>query len=166
MAATLGQIQSVWEEIAPNQPFIYEFMDQSFSKMYVGVERIRNILTSFAVLAIIIACLGLFGLSVFMVEQRSKEISVRLVLGAKIGQVVSMLSFNFMKPVIISLILATPIAWYMMNQWLNDFEYKAGMSVQLFVVAGISALLIALITISFQSLKAAFTSPVQGLRNE
>lgn len=166
MAATLGEIQEVWEEMAPNQPFIYEFMDQSFAKMYVGVERIRNILTSFAVLAIIIACLGLFGLSVFMVEQRSKEISVRLVLGAKISQVVGMLSFNFMKPIILALILATPIAWYMMNEWLNDFEYKIGMSIQLFVFAGVSALLIALLTISFQSLKAAFTSPAQGLRNE
>ncbi|WP_255399294.1 ABC transporter permease [Roseivirga sp. 4D4] len=166
MAATIGDIQKVWEEMAPNQPFIYEFMDQNFAQMYVGVERIRNILTSFAMLAIIIACLGLFGLSVFMVEQRSKEISVRLVLGAKVTQVVSMLSFNFMKPIFLALILATPIAWYMMNEWLNDFEYKISMNIQLFVFAGISALLIALITISFQSLKAAFTSPVQGLRNE
>lgn len=166
MASTLTQIQEVWEEVAPNQPFIYEFMDQSFAKMYVGVERIRNILTSFAVLAIIIACLGLFGLSVFMVEQRSKEISVRLVLGAKVTQVVSMLSFNFMKPIILALIIATPIAWYMMSEWLNDFEYKVGLSIQLFVIAGLSALLIALITISFQSLKAAFGNPVDGLRNE
>lgn len=166
MAATLSQIQEVWEDVAPNQPFIYEFMDQSFAKMYVGVERIRNILTSFAVLAIIIACLGLFGLSVFMVEQRSKEISVRLVLGAKVTQVVGMLSFNFMKPIVLALIIATPIAWYMMSEWLNDFEYKIAMSVQLFVFAGIAALLIAFITISFQSLKAAFTSPAEGLRNE
>ncbi|WP_222843478.1 ABC transporter permease [Roseivirga misakiensis] len=166
IASTLSQIQGVWEEIAPNQPFVYEFMDQSFAKMYANVKQIRNILTSFAVLAIIIACLGLFGLSVFMVEQRSKEISVRMVLGAKVTQVVSMLSFNFMKPILVALLLATPIAWYMMNEWLSDFEYKIGLSVQLFVLAGLSALLIALITISFQSLKAAFTSPVQGLRNE
>ncbi|MFY0591075.1 ABC transporter permease [Roseivirga sp.] len=166
IASTLSQIEAVWEEVAPNQPFVYEFMDQSFAKMYANVKQIRNILTSFAILAIIIACLGLFGLSVFMVEQRSKEISVRMVLGAKVTQVVSMLSINFMKPIVLALIIATPIAWYMMNQWLNDFEYNIGLSVQLFVLAGISALLIALITISFQSLKAAFTSPVEGLRNE
>ncbi len=166
MAATLGEIQKVWEDIAPNQPFIYEFMDQSFAKMYVGVERIRNILTSFAVLAIIIACLGLFGLSVFMIEQRNKEISVRLVLGAKVRQIVGMLSFNFMKPILLALLIATPIAWYMMEEWLSGFEYKTDMSIQLFVIAGASALMIALITISFQSLKAAFSSPVQGLRNE
>jgi putative ABC transport system permease protein len=166
VASTLNQIQTVWEDVAPNQPFVYEFMDQSFSKMYEGVKRIRNILTSFAVLAIIIACLGLFGLSVFMIEQRSKEISVRLVLGAKVNQVVRMLSFNFMKPIILSLFIATPIAWFMMSEWLNDYEYKVDMSIQLFIVAGLSALLIAFITISFQSLKAAFTSPAQGLRNE
>lgn len=166
MAETLGEIQKVWENMAPNQPFIYEFMDQSYAKMYAGIKQIRNILTAFAVLAIVIACLGLFGLSVFMVEQRTKEISVRLVLGAKVTQVVSMLSLNFMKPIVLSLILATPIAWYMMNEWLNDFEYKISMGIQLFIFAGVSALLIAFITISFQSLKAAFSSPVQGLRNE
>lgn len=166
MASTISEIQTAWEKVAPNQPFVYEFLDQSYAKMYAGVRQIRNILTAFAVLAIIIACLGLFGLSVFMVEQRSKEISVRLVLGAKVNQVVRMLSFNFMKPIVLSLILATPIAWYMMTEWLADFQYKTELSVKLFVIAGLGALLIALITISFQSLKAAFTSPVHGLRNE
>lgn len=166
LTSTINEIQGVWEEMAPNQPFIYEFMDQSFATMYAGVERIRDILTSFAILAVVIACLGLFGLSVFMVEQRNKEISVRMVLGAKAHQIISLLSFNFLKPIVLALILATPIAWYMMGKWLTDFEYKVSLNVKLFVLAGIVTLLIALITISFQSLKAAFSNPVDGLRNE
>lgn len=166
MQASLAEIQSVWEAAAPGQPFVYQFMDQSFKNMYQGVQKIRDVLSTFAVLAIIIACLGLFGLSVFMVEQRSKEISVRLVLGAKITQVVGMLSFNFIKPIILALVIATPIAWYAMSEWLKDFEYKIDLSIQLFVLASISALVIALITVSFQSLKAAHTNPVEGLRNE
>lgn len=166
MAETLVAIEKAWDTIAPNQPFVYEFMDQRFATMYAGVERIRNILTSFAILAIIIACLGLFGLSVFMVEQRNKEISVRLVLGAKVSQIVGMLSFNFMKPILLALVIAVPLVWYMMREWLNDFQYKTDMSINLFIIAGISALLIAFITISFQSLKAAFSSPLNGLRDQ
>lgn len=166
MTGTLVAIEKAWDTVAPNQPFVYEFMDQRFATMYAGVERIRNILTSFAALAVIIACLGLFGLSVFMVEQRNKEISVRLVLGAKVSQIVGMLSINFMKPIVLALVLAAPLAWYIMREWLNDFEYKTDMSINLFVIAGASALLIAFVTISFQSLKAAFSSPINGLRDQ
>lgn len=166
MSETLAEIQSVWEVMAPGQPFVYQFMDQSFKNMYLGVQKIRNILSTFAILAIIIACLGLFGLSVFMVEQRSKEISVRIVLGAKISQVIGMLSFNFMKPIFLALVIAIPVAWYVMSEWLKNFEYRIDLSIQIFALASVSALLIALITVSFQSLKAAFANPVDGLRNE
>ncbi len=166
LAATLKQVEETWAGMAPGQPFISDFLDRQFKEMYVGVTRIRNILTAFAVLAVIIACLGLFGLSVFMVEQRGKEISVRLALGAKTQQIVTLLSTSFMKPILLAMILATPIAWYVMKEWLAGFEYNAGLSITLFVWASASALLIALITISFQSVKAALTSPVQGLRNE
>lgn len=166
MNQTLAEIEKVWEALAPGQPFVYQFMDQSFKNMYLGVQKIRDVLSALAILAVIIACLGLFGLSVFMVEQRSKEISVRLVLGAKISQVVGMLSINFIKPIILALLIATPVAWYVMREWLKDFEYKISMDIQLFVIAGILALMIALITVSFQSIKAAFKSPIHGLRNE
>lgn len=164
--SAMSDIQGLWEEMAPNQPFIYDFMDQQFAKMYTNVKQIRNILTAFAVLAIIIACLGLFGLSVFMVEQRNKEISVRLALGAKASQIVSMLSLNFMKPIVIALIIAAPAAYYMMRQWLADFEYQTPLSVEIFIFAGMAAIVIAMLTISFQSLKAAFTNPAKGLRND
>ena len=163
---TLNKVRQTWESMAPNQPFIYEFLDQRFAGMYAGVKRIRNILTSFAILAVVIACLGLFGLSVFMVEQRNKEISVRLVLGARVAQIVSMLSFNFLKPILLALVLAIPVAWYVMQEWLNGFEDTPGLSPQLFLLAGTAAIFIALITISFQSLKAAYSNPVNGLRNE
>jgi len=166
LSNTLKKIEDTWAGMAPGQPFITGFLDQQFKDMYADVTRIRNILTSFAVLAVIIACLGLFGLSVFMVEQRGKEISVRLALGAKTNQIIGLLSFNFMKPIVLAMLLATPIAWYVMKEWLSSFEYSPGLSVTLFIMAGLSALLIALITISFQSIKAAFTSPVNGLRNE
>lgn len=166
MVSTLTAIEKAWDTVAPNQPFVYEFMDQRFATMYAGVQRIRNILTFFATLAVLIACLGLFGLSVFMAEQRKKEISVRLVLGAKVRQIVSMLGINFIKPIVLALIVASPVAWYIMREWLNGFEYKTDLSISLFITAGASALLIALITISFQSLKAAFSSPVDGLRDE
>ena len=163
---TVALIESKWSELAPNQPFVLDFMDQQFAQMYAGVKQIRNLLTSFAVLAIIIACLGLFGLSVFMVEQRNKEISVRLVLGAKTSQIVGMLGVNFMKPIIVALLLATPIAWMLMSDWLMDFEYQMDLSADIFILAGLGAMVIGMLTISFQSIKAAFTNPVKGLRNE
>lgn len=166
VGAAIELIADKWQTLAPNQPFIYDFLDQRFGMMYAKVTRTKNILTAFTLLAIVIACLGLFGLSVFMVEQRGKEISVRLVLGAKTIQIVSMLSINFMKPIMLALIIATPISWYLMQNWLNDYEYNAGLNPGMFIVCGLAALAIALATISFQSIKAAFTSPVQGLRNE
>ncbi len=166
LSATTAQIQHIWDEMAPGQPFIYEFLDQRFGNMYSETIRTRNILTSFSMLAVIIACLGLFGLSVFMVEQRGKEISVRRALGAKMSQIIQMLGMNFMKPIFLALLLAIPVAWYIMKGWLNGFEYNTGLSVSLFAFAGLTALSIALITISFQSIKAGLTNPVDGLRNE
>jgi putative ABC transport system permease protein len=166
MTSTLTEIEAAWKTVAPNQPFVYEFMDQRFAMMYANVERIRNILTAFAILAVCIACLGLFGLSIFMVEQKHKEISVRLVLGAKVSQIMGMLSFNFIKPILIALIIATPLTWLIMREWLSDFVYKVTMTPGLFLISGLATLLIALATVSFESFKAAFSSPVNGLRND
>ncbi|OEK05529.1 hypothetical protein BFP71_09705 [Roseivirga misakiensis] len=162
----IDRIRGVWEEMAPNQPFVYAFLDQRFERMYAEVIRIEKILMAFSLLAILIACLGLFGLSVFLVEQRTREVSVRLVLGAKVGQIIRLLSFNFMKPILISILIAIPIAWYVMKDWINNFVYSDGLNVTVFVVASGATFLIALITISFQSLKAALSSPIKGLRNE
>ena len=157
---------SVWKGFSPNQPFRYTFLDESFTNMYSNVRRTGSIFTSFAVLAIIIACLGLFGLSAFMAEQRNKEIGIRKVLGASVSGITAMLSKDFVKLVIISIIIASPIAYWAMTKWLQDFAYRISISWWMVAVAGLSAILIALLTISFQSIKAALMNPVKTLRTE
>jgi putative ABC transport system permease protein len=166
MAAALQSVQKVWKEVAPYQPIRYTFLDESYAKMYEDVQRTGRVFSSFAILAIIVACLGLYGLSSFMVEQRSKEIGIRLVLGASIQNIFSLLTINFVKLVLISFVIAVPIAWYMMNKWLEDFVYRTPVSVSIFIVAGLTALLIALFTISYQAIRAALVNPVKNLRSE
>ena len=134
--------------------------------MYADVRRTGNIFTTFAVLAIIIACLGLFALSAFMAEQRYKEIGIRKVLGASVSGITSMLSKDFVKLVIISIVIASPIAWWAMTKWLQDFAYRISITWWMIAVAGSAAIVIALITISFQSIKAAVMNPVNVLRSE
>ena len=157
---------TVWKGFSPNQPFRYTFLDESFANMYANVQRTGSIFTSFAVLAIIIACLGLFGLSAFMAEQRNKEIGIRKVLGASVSGITAMLSKDFVKLVIISIIIASPIAYWAMTKWLQDFAYRISISWWMVAVAGLSAIVIALLTISFQSIKAAMMNPVKTLRTE
>ena len=163
---TLASITSIWKNFAPNQPFRYTFMDESFANMYADVQRMGKIFTSFAVLAIIIACLGLFALSAFMAEQRNKEIGIRKVLGASVTAITAMLSKDFVKLVIIAIVIATPVAWWGMYKWLQDFAYRITISWWMIAVAAIVAIVIALITISFQSIKAALMNPVKSLRTE
>jgi putative ABC transport system permease protein len=159
-------VSSVWKSFSPNQPFRYTFLDESFATMYSDVQRTGRIFTSFAVLAIIIACLGLFALSAFMAGQRSKEIGIRKVLGASISGITAMLSKDFVKLVILSIIIATPIAWWAMTKWLQDFAYRISISWWMFVLAGFIAVLIALITVSFQSIRSAIANPAKSLRTE
>ena len=134
--------------------------------MYADVTRTGHIFTSFAILAIIIACLGLFALSAFMAEQRSKEIGIRKVLGASISGITTMLSMNFIKLVLIAIVIATPLAWWGMTKWLQDFAYQVPLSWWIFALAGLVAILIALATVSFQSIKAAMLNPVRSLKSE
>jgi putative ABC transport system permease protein len=134
--------------------------------MYADVQRTGRIFTSFAILAIIIACLGLFALSAFMGEQRNKEIGIRKVLGASISGITAMLSKDFVKLVIISIVIASPIAYWIMTKWLQDFVYRIAISWWMIAAAGTAAIVIALITISFQSIKAATVNPVKSLRAE
>jgi putative ABC transport system permease protein len=134
--------------------------------MYADVQRMGRIFTSFAVLAIMIACLGLFALAAFMAEQRSKEIGIRKVLGATIGNITAMLSMNFVKLVFIAIVIATPIAYYAMTQWLQDFTYRVQLSWWMFALAGGAAIMIALATVSYQSIKAALMNPVKSLKAE
>lgn len=164
--STIASVTAVWKKFAPNQPIRYTFMDESFKNMYADVQRIGGIFTGFAVLAIIIACLGLFALSAFMAEQRNKEIGIRKVLGASISGITTMLSKDFVKLVLIAFVVASPIAWWAMNKWLQDFAYRIEITGWMFGIAAIIVLLIALLTISFQSIKAAITNPVNSLRSE
>ena len=150
----------------PGNPFEYFFLDDYFNKQYQSERKFGKLFSSFAILAVIIGCLGLFGLSAYTASQRVKEIGIRKVLGASVMNVTSMLSKDFLKLVIISIVIATPIAWFVMNNWLQDFAYRIEIGWWVFAVAGLSALLIALLTVSFQAIKAAMANPVKSLRSE
>jgi len=164
--ALISQVQNKWNSMAPGQPFSYSFLDADFNRMYDAEQRTGKLFITFAVFAIFIACLGLFGLVTYAAEQRTKEIGVRKVLGASIGGIVAMLSKDFAKLVLIASLIAFPVAWWTMNKWLQSFAYRINISWWVFVVAGIAAILIALITVSFQAIKAAVANPVKSLRTE
>lgn len=164
--ALVRQIEAKWKQLAPGQPFSYQFMNLSFDEMYRAEQRVGTIALTFAALAVLIACLGLFGLAAFMAEQRTKEIGVRKVLGASVTSIVGLLSKDFLKLVLVAILIASPIAWWAMNQWLADFAYKINIEWWMFALAGLLAVGIALLTVSFQSIKAALMNPVKSLRSE
>lgn len=166
VSGLITNIKSKWNAMAPGIPFSYRFLDDSFSDMYKAEQRAGTIAIIFSSLAIFIACLGLFGLATFIAEQRTKEIGIRKVLGASVQGIVQMLSKDFMILVAISFIIAVPVAWYFMHSWLQDFAYRTDLSWWIFIVAGIAALAIALLTVSFQAIKAALSNPVKSLRTE
>ncbi|MEO6548744.1 MAG: ABC transporter permease [Ferruginibacter sp.] len=159
-------IENKWKAMAPGMPFNYEFLDEAFDNMYRSEQRVGKIALAFAILTILIACLGLFGLATYMAEQRTKEIGVRKVLGASIRNLVSMLSKDFLKLVLVGALFAFPFAWYIMHKWLEDFAFRINISWWIFAFAGMIALLIALLTVSFQAIKAAMANPVKSLRTE
>jgi putative ABC transport system permease protein len=163
----ISKIESRWKKLSPNQQFAYSFMDADFDATYHTEQRVGTLFISFSTLAILIACLGLFGLAAYAAEQRTKEIGIRKVLGASISGIVGMLSMDFIKLVLISILIASPLAWWFMNKWfLQDFAYRENIRWWIIAVAGIVSLLIAFVTISFQSIKAALTNPVKSLRSE
>ena len=162
----IAQIENKWKTLAPGMPFSYRFMDQSFDEMYRSEQRTGKIALIFSVLAILIACLGLFGLAAFVAEQRTKEIGIRKVLGANVQGIVRLLSKDFIVLVGIAFIISSPLAWWAMNKWLSDFAYRVNLSWWIFGLAGLLAAFIALATVSFQAIRAAIANPVQSLRNE
>ena len=164
IASVIRQVGGVWKSFVPQQELRYAFLDESFARMYGDVKRMGDIFTSFALLAVIIACLGLFGLSAFMAEQRAKELGIRKVLGASVGQLAGLLSKDFLKLVFISIFIASPIAWWGMHKWLQDYVYRIDIGIWVFAAAGAIVVLIALLTISFQSLKPATANPVDSLK--
>ncbi|MEQ8927827.1 MAG: FtsX-like permease family protein [Fulvivirga sp.] len=163
---SLAQLEQEWKKIAPDHPFDYSFLDDNLETLYKSENNTGTLLSAFSGLAILIACLGLLGLTSFMTEQRKKEIGVRKVLGASITGIISLLTKDFAKLVLISFIISIPLAWYAMSYWLNNFAYKVDMNPLIFVVAGILLLLIAMLTVSYQSYKAAASNPVDTLRSE
>lgn len=162
----LPQIAKRWRELAPDLPFQYEFLDEAFSQMYAQEQQAGKIVLSFSILAIIIACLGLFGLASYMAEQRTKEIGVRKVLGASVENIVTMLTRDFIRLVLIAACIALPLGWLLMHRWLLDFAYRINIHWWVFLLATLLALLIAIFTISFQSIRAALQNPVKSLRSE
>jgi putative ABC transport system permease protein len=166
ISGLLSTIENKYKAAAPGMPFKYEFLDQAFDDMYRQERRVGTVALSFALLAIIIACLGLFGLATYIAEQRTKEIGIRKVLGASVTNIVKMLSTDFVKLVMLAFIIATPIAWWFMNKWLQDFAFRIDLNWLTFVVTGFVALVVALITLSFQAIRAAIANPVNALRSE
>ena len=164
--AALSHIEDAWRKFLPETPFEYTFLDENFDRLYKTEDKQKTLFTTFACIAISIACLGLFGLSAFAISQRIKEIGIRKVLGANVSTIVRLLSKDFLILVAIAFVIAFPIAWYFMYKWLQDFAYRIGMPYWIFFAAGILAALIALITISFQAIKAAIANPVKSLRTE
>ena len=152
--------------MAPGQPFDYSFMDEQFNKLYTVEQKTGQIIIMFALLAIIIASLGLFGLVTYAAEQRTKEIGIRKVLGANVANIVTMIAKDFLKLVLIASVIAFPVAWWAMNKWLQDFAYRINISWWIFMGAALLAVVIALATISFQAIKAAIANPVKSLKTE
>ncbi|HXB29572.1 MAG TPA: FtsX-like permease family protein, partial [Puia sp.] len=162
----IGSMEAKWKIFAPATPFDFSFLDNEFDALYRSEQRMGTVFGIFTFLSIFVACLGLFGLSIFTAERRKKEIGVRKVLGASVQTVVGLLSREFLKLVTIATLIAFPIAWLAMNKWLQDFAYRISMGWWIFFIAGVSALAIALLTVSFQAVKAAIANPVKALRSE
>ncbi|HUS02007.1 MAG TPA: FtsX-like permease family protein, partial [Chitinophagaceae bacterium] len=162
----LAHIENTWKKFLPEVPYDYTFLDDNFEKLYTSEQKQKVIFAVFACIAIFIACLGLFGLSAFAITQRVKEIGIRKVLGASITNIVTLLSNDFLKLVILAAVIAFPLAWYAMHTWLLDFAYRINISVWVFLLAGLIAAIIAFATISLQAIKAAAANPVKSLRTE
>jgi putative ABC transport system permease protein len=164
--ATIQQIEAKWKSFSPDRPFQYFFLDETFSQLYKAEANFQKVFIVLVVLSILISCLGLFGLAAFTAEQRTKEIGIRKVLGASVTRITTMLSADFLKLVFMSIIVATPLAWWAMSKWLQDYAYRIHISWWIFLVAGSLSILIAVVTISFQAIKAALANPVKSLRTE
>ena len=162
----ISGIESIWKNIAADQPFQYSFLDEDFGRMYSGEQRLGRIFVIFAGLAIVIACLGLFALTSFTAEQRTKEIGIRKVLGASTGSIVVLLSTEFGKLIVIAFVIATPLAWLGVQKWLESYTYKVEIGVAIYALAGLVSFAIAWLTMSFQSIKAATASPAHALKSE
>ncbi|NTS41325.1 ABC transporter permease [Flavisolibacter sp. BT320] len=166
MANTIAYINEVWNKFSPGYPLDYKFMDETYGAMYKAETRLASLIWIFTIMAIVVGCMGLFGLAAFSAEQRTKEIGIRKVLGAGVFNIVALLSKSFVRLVALSFLLAFPIAWWAMSKWLEDFSYRVTISWLVFVVAAGAAVLVALLTVSFQAIKAAVANPVKSLHTD
>ncbi len=166
ISKSLTSIKDVFAKNNPGYPFEYKFADEQFEKYFKTETLIGELVGVFAALAILISCLGLFGLAAYTAEQRTKEIGVRKVLGASVQNLVGLLSKDFLKLVVISCVIAFPLAWWVMQDWLQDYDYRISIGWWVFAQAGLGAILISLLTVSFQAIKAAIANPVKSLRTE
>lgn len=164
VSATVAKLESEWKNIAPSLPFIYFFADDAYNHQYIAQQRFGSLFICFAIIAIVISCLGLLGLSAFNTVQRKKEIGIRKVLGASASSITAMLSKDFVRLIVIALLLASPISWWAMHSWLQGFAYRIAIPVWVFLLSGASAILIALFTVSFQSIKAAMANPINSIK--
>ncbi|UFH53058.1 ABC transporter permease [Spirosoma sp. KNUC1025] len=162
----LDDLKKQWDAFNPNGPLEYHFLDEQFATFYASEQRTQQLFSAFALLAVIIASLGLFALSAFVIEQRTKEIGIRKVMGASVPGIVQLLVKDFVQLVLIAVVIASPIAWYAMHHWLQDFAYRIDVEWWMFALSGLMALSIALLTVSYQSIKAALVNPVKSLRSE
>jgi putative ABC transport system permease protein len=166
IASSISFLEKKWTKLVPHRPFSYHFMDEEFEQMYGSEKQTAKMVTAFSILAILLACLGLFGIATYTITQRAKEIGIRKVLGASVSNIVLMLSKNFLLLVLIGLIIAAPLSWYLMNNWLQDFTYRIDIKWWMFALPGILAISVAFVTISLQSLRVALANPVESIRTE
>jgi ABC-type antimicrobial peptide transport system permease subunit len=165
-SAALPKIEKVFKSLIPSTPFDYTFADEDYKAKFEAEERVGKLAAIFASLAIFISCLGLFGLASYTAEQRTKEIGIRKVLGASVSNIWALLSKDFVGLVVLACLIAAPIAWYFLSGWLENYEYRTTISLSVFALAGVAALLITLLTVSYQAIKAALANPVKSLRDE
>jgi ABC-type antimicrobial peptide transport system permease subunit len=166
IASSMQSIKKIWEQTFPNNVYEYRFLDEKIDSFYKQENQLSQLYKIFAAIAIFLSCLGLYGLASFMAVQRIKEVGIRKVLGATSGSIVYLFSKEFIMLITLAFLIATPIAWYFMNQWLQDYAYRITISWWLFAIGGLAAIIIALATISFQAIKAAVANPVKSLRSE
>ena len=162
----MRSIKKIWEQAFPNSIYEYRFLDEKIESFYKQESQLSSLYKIFAVIAIFLSCLGLYGLASFMAVQRIREVGIRKVLGASVSSVVYLFSKEFIVLITIAFIIASPVAWYFMDKWLQDYVYRINISWWIFIVGGISSIIIALITVSFQAIKAALANPVKSLKTE
>ena len=159
-------IEKTWKSLVNDTPFEFSFLDEAIQKQYDADRKAAGIITSFTIVAMVISCLGLYGLSTYMTERRFREIGIRKVMGASVKEILSLMTGEFVKLVIIAFVIAVPIAWYGMSRWLEGFAYRVDIGITAFLVAGLAAITIALLTVSVESFRAATADPVKALKSE